>query len=105
MFYKNTISAKIKLILMELIVLLGMEKNKLNQSAIAEQLGITQAAVSKWFRLDSKPTISNAIKLEKLFNIPVEIWVDEETTKKFIENNSAKFGAIKILRKEDNDSA
>ena len=51
-----------------------MKKIKITQ--IAKDLNITHGAVSQWFSGKTKPTMDNAIKMNKQHNIPFEAWKD-----------------------------
>ncbi len=57
-------------------------KNKMSQKALAEILGISDRAVSKWENGLSQPSGKNMICLSKLFNIPVEYFLDDSGQKK-----------------------
>ncbi len=57
-------------------------KNKMSQKALAELLGISDRAVSKWENGLSQPSGKNMICLSKLFNIPVEYFLDDLGVKK-----------------------
>ena len=59
-----------------------MKKIKITQ--IAKDLNITHGAVSQWFSGKTKPTMDNAIKMNKQHNIPFEAWKD---IKSFINTN------------------
>lgn len=59
-----------------------MKKIKITQ--IAKDLNITHGAVSQWFSGKTKPTMDNAIKMNKQHNIPFEAWKD---IKSFISTN------------------
>lgn len=53
--------------------LVHMRKAKgLSQEALAEQLGISRQAVSKWERAESSPDTSNLITLAKLYNVSLD---------------------------------
>ncbi|MCL2559450.1 MAG: helix-turn-helix transcriptional regulator [Turicibacter sp.] len=53
--------------------LVQMRKEKgFSQEALAEQLGISRQAVSKWERAESSPDTSNLITLAKLYNISLD---------------------------------
>ena len=53
--------------------LVEMRKTKgLSQEALAEQLGISRQAVSKWERAESSPDTANLITLAKLYNISLD---------------------------------
>lgn len=47
-------------------------ENKMTQEFVAEQLGVSRQAVSKWETGASDPSTSNLITLAKLFNTTVE---------------------------------
>ena len=48
------------------------QEKKLSQEFVAEALGVSRQAVSKWENGTSDPSTSNLIALSKLFDIPVE---------------------------------
>ena len=48
------------------------QEKKLSQEFVAEALGVSRQAVSKWENGISDPSTSNLIALSKLFDIPVE---------------------------------
>ena len=53
--------------------LVQMRKEKgLSQEALAEKLGLSRQAVSKWERAESSPDTSNLITLAKLYNISLD---------------------------------
>ncbi|AQW83014.1 helix-turn-helix domain-containing protein [Campylobacter pinnipediorum] len=78
-----------------------MGTNKISQIIVSLKVGVTQSAVSHWFRGESKPTIEHALIMEEHFNIPISAWCD---IRSYILNNSERFGAIKTLRKQHNDN-
>ena len=45
---------------------------KMTQEFVAERLGVSRQAVSKWENGTSDPSTSNLIALAKLFDVPVE---------------------------------
>lgn len=49
---------------------------KYTNTKIAEDLNVTQSAVSQWFSGATNPTIDKVFKMEKLHNIPVSAWKD-----------------------------
>lgn len=55
-------------------ILLEMEQEgtKLTQQEIARRLGVSQEAVSKWFRGDTTPTLTKAFALSKILGRPIE---------------------------------
>ena len=52
---------------------------------IANNIGVTHSAVSQWFAGKTKPTLEKALKMQCLYSIPVEAWLDIKT---YIENNT-----------------
>lgn len=52
------------------------EKLKLSQEYVAEQLGVSRQAVSKWETGQSEPTASNLIQLAEVFEISLSELVD-----------------------------
>ena len=61
--------------------LVDMRKKKgLSQEALAEKLGISRQAVSKWERAESSPDTSNLIALAKLYGISLDelLYTDQE---------------------------
>ena len=44
----------------------------MTQEFVAEQLGVSRQAVSKWENGTSEPTTSNLLALSKLFGVPAE---------------------------------
>lgn len=61
------------------------QKLKLSQEYIAEKLGVSRQAVSKWERNQSEPTTKNLIELADLFQISLsELTHTKETTSKTI---------------------
>ena len=69
------------------------KKNNLSQEALAEKLGISRQAVSKWERAEASPDTDNLIALAKLYHISLdellEIHEDEES---FVVNESSDGG-------------
>ena len=59
---------RFKYILLEL----EQEGTKLTQQEIARRLGVSQEAVSKWFRGDTTPTLTKAFALSKILERPIE---------------------------------
>ncbi|QQK08968.1 helix-turn-helix domain-containing protein [Miniphocaeibacter halophilus] len=47
-------------------------KNKMTQEFIAEKLGVSRQAVSKWENGNSEPTMGNLILLANLFDLSLE---------------------------------
>ena len=55
---------------------------KLSQEYIAEQLGVSRQAVSKWENGQSEPTAKNLVELARLFGMTVSELVEPEKTAK-----------------------
>jgi transcriptional regulator with XRE-family HTH domain len=51
-----------------------MKEIKVNN--ISKDLEVSHSAVSQWFSGKTKPTITNVIKMNELYNIPFEAWKD-----------------------------
>lgn len=47
-------------------------EHNMTQEFVAENLGVTRQAVSKWENGSSEPSTSNLIAIAKLYNIPPE---------------------------------
>ena len=59
-----------------------MRKDRgLSQEALAEELGISRQAVSKWERAESSPDTSNLITLAKLYNVSLDELLDTDQEK------------------------
>ena len=59
-----------------------------SQEQLAEELGISRQAVSKWERAESSPDTDNLICLAKLYGISLdELLSTDETVEEIIENN------------------
>jgi len=62
--------------------LVQMRKEKgYSQEALAEQLGISRQAVSKWERAESSPDTSNLITLAKLYQVSLDELLDTDQEK------------------------
>lgn len=48
------------------------EAKNLSQEALAEHLGVSRQAVSKWENGTSEPSTTNLCALAKLYNVPPE---------------------------------
>jgi len=73
--------------------LVEMRKEKgLSQEALAEQLGISRQAVSKWERAESSPDTSNLITLAKLYNISLD---------ELLNTDQEKFESGESTKRED----
>ena len=52
-------------------------RSKMTQEFVAESIGVSRQAVSKWERGASDPSTSNLIALSKLFDIPADLLLKE----------------------------
>ena len=92
--------------------LVEMRKAKgLSQEALAEQLGISRQAVSKWERAESSPDTSNLIMLAKLYDVSLDelLNTDQEGFEsgeplKGNENFSGKTSGEKTAHQHDDES-
>lgn len=50
------------------------KKKDYKQQDIAKALGVTKGAVSHWFHGRTTPSLNHAIKMKRMFDIPVERW-------------------------------
>lgn len=73
------------------------KENKLSQEALAEKLGISRQAVSKWERAEASPDTDNLIALAKLYHISLDdllkIHEDTETGPEPTDAVSAAMGS------------
>ena len=54
------------------------KKHNLSQEQLAEKLGLSRQAVSKWERAEASPDTSNLILLARLYNISLDELLDTE---------------------------
>jgi transcriptional regulator with XRE-family HTH domain len=79
-----------------------MTENGITQNALAQNIGYTQKAVSKWINNQSEPTETAIVKCAKFFNVTSDYLLgleDETGTKTNITNSFNNFnnsGTIKI---------
>lgn len=52
--------------------------NGLSQEALAERIGVSRQAVSKWERAESSPDTDNLIALSKLYNMSLDDMLSEK---------------------------
>jgi len=55
------------------------KKKKYSQEKVAELVGISRQAVTKWEQNQSAPSMENLLKLTEVFEIPLEALVSEES--------------------------
>jgi len=61
-------------------ITLYRKKNGLSQEELAEKIGVSRQAVSKWETGDALPEITKLKALADTFNVTVDFLLDEETT-------------------------
>lgn len=49
-----------------------MTYNKLSQQTVANKIGVSQRAVSKWLRAETEPTATNLFNLAILFGVSAD---------------------------------
>lgn len=54
------------------------ESKGYSQEMVAEKLGVSRQAVSKWENNLSEPSTENLMKLSELFNIEVDVLINGE---------------------------
>lgn len=81
--------------------------NGYSQDVLAEKLGISRQAVSKWERAESSPSVDNLIDLAKLYGITVDEMLNTDNDRVVIKttNNTKKDvkGKIKSILSKAND--
>lgn len=81
--------------------------NGYSQDVLAEKLGISRQAVSKWERAESSPSVDNLIDLAKLYGITVDEMLNTDGDRVVIktQNNTKKDikGKLKSLISKAND--
>ncbi|MHC5374237.1 helix-turn-helix domain-containing protein [Enterococcus sp. LJL120] len=56
-------------------------KQNISQQALADHLNISRQAISRWENNTSLPDLTTLIAIAKFFNIPLDFFSDETTTK------------------------
>ena len=81
--------------------------NGYSQDVLAEKLGISRQAVSKWERAESSPSVDNLLDLARLYGITVDEMLNTDGDKVVIktQNNTKKDikGKLKSLISKAND--
>lgn len=65
------------------------KQNGLSQEEVADKLGISRQAVSKWERAEASPDTDNLISLAKLYNISLDELLNAKKSLDFVEENGA----------------
>ena len=93
----TTISMEVRVINISKKLKQLRKQNKISQEKLAELLGISRQAVSKWENGLSKPETNNLLKIASIFNISVEELVSSDAIKaNKIQKESTKYN-IPIL--------
>lgn len=78
--------------------LLQLRREKgLSQEALAQELGISRQAVSKWERAEASPDTDNLIELAKLYGISLDELLLHEPTTKEEKKNLKKIKSLKNM--------
>lgn len=88
------------------------KENKYSQEQLAEKLGVTRQAISKWESAQGNPDINNIIKLSEIYNVSTDYLLKGEKTmpepikticetnsENSIEKSNIKYSADTILKK------
>ncbi|MCL2446710.1 MAG: helix-turn-helix domain-containing protein [Oscillospiraceae bacterium] len=73
-------------------------KHNLSQEQLAEQIGVSRQAVSKWERAESSPDTSNLVELAKLYGCTLDelLYTDEPTRRDPAEEKSTSGNYVNI---------
>lgn len=61
------------------------KKNKLSQNKLAKKLNVNQTTIARWEDENREPTISNAFKVAKYFEISIDDLISVDLTNKEVE--------------------
>ena len=70
------------------------KQHELSQEQLAEKLGVSRQAVSKWERAEASPDIENLSALAKLYGITIDELVNGVQEPAFPENNSEGYANV-----------
>ena len=65
------------------------KKNGLSQEELAERIGVSRQAISKWERAESSPDTDNLIALAKVYDISIDEMLSGNIREDFSESHSA----------------
>lgn len=77
------------------------KKNGLSQEALAEKIGVSRQAVSKWERAESSPDTDNLIALAELYNLSLDDMIkgnNVEQVEVNAEENNKKEDKVSLLK-------
>lgn len=77
------------------------KKHSLSQEELAEKLGVSRQAVSKWERSEASPDTDNLIALAKIYGLSLDELIYGEKEDKKTDNNEEKSEDIKGENTED----
>ena len=63
------------------------KQNKMSQEELAEKLGVSRQAVSKWERAEASPTTDSLILLAQLYNISLDELLEINTANTYSDNS------------------
>lgn len=78
------------------------KENKLSQEALAEKLGLSRQAISKWERAEASPDTDNLIALATLYGISLDELLGNEPMKEEKNNETAKALTEKQIKGKNN---
>ena len=85
--------------------LLQLRKERgLSQEELADQLGISRQAVSKWERAEASPDTDNLICLAKLYNVSLDYLLQTEDSIETIKTEQIKKEDVETVVEEDEDA-
>ena len=64
--------------------------NALSQEALAEKIGVSRQAISKWERGDASPDTDNLISLSKIYDVSLDDLLGEKTAEEIIKEKEEK---------------
>lgn len=77
------------------------KKNGLSQEALAEKIGVSRQAVSKWERAESSPDTDNLIALAELYNLSLDDMIKGNNVEQIevnAEENNKKEDKVSLLK-------
>lgn len=77
------------------------KKNGLSQEALAEKIGVSRQAVSKWERAESSPDTDNLIALAELYNLSLDDMIKGNNVEEIqvnTEDNKKKEDKVSLLK-------
>nr|WP_326183852.1 helix-turn-helix transcriptional regulator [uncultured Oscillibacter sp.] len=76
------------------------QKAGLSQDALAEQLGVSRQAVSRWERDETMPETDKVVALANLFGVTTDYLLRKETPEAAPERSGADGGALRLIRRK-----